>query len=431
MAKRYARSRDLLTKLMAQVIDSLPTAFRRTRLFGPRVTFVALLQLCAPLGRTSLHSIVTQLFVTIGQRLGWNQAPDRSSLSRNLRKLTPYLDGLIAMTRSIADKIGRGAPALAVDSGRLIAVDGSWLALPSSRPLHAEYGTHRNGNASMRGKATYRPQGLLVVLYDVGAGVPIAHELLPFNGGERNALRLLLKHLKRGDTLLMDRGYMSKPILAQLQAAGIHFILRVSTGRNGWREAREFAKRKRRAQRITFEEHGLKLRLVRATRPRSRRRKSSRKIDEIVLATDLDLPIAQIRRLYAARWRIEGFFGDLKNLQRIEGLHGRDADALKREVVAHFLWFTFTALVDDLIAAADQRAGDFSRTNRRAVLVIVACVFDAVISLRRPPQALDQVMAHQARRRPRSRPGRSFRREAKSPDGKWNVARKGGRKKWA
>ena len=428
MAKRCARSVDLLAKLMQQVIDSLPTAFRRTRLFGPRITFAALLQLCAPSAQTSLHSIVTQLFVTKGQRLGWNQAPDRSSLSRNLRKLTPYLDGVIEKVRSIADKIGRSAHSLVVGSERLIAVDGSWLSLPSSPPLHGEYGTHRNGNARMRGRATYRPQGLLVVLYDVRAGVPIAHELLPFNGGERNALRLVLKHLKRGDTLLMDRGYMSKPILAQLQASGIHFVLRVSTGGNGWREAREFVKRKRRAQNVTFEEHGLKLRLVRATRPRARRGKGSGKTEEIVLATDLNLPIAVIRRLYAARWRIESFFGDLKNLQRIEALHGRDADALKREVVAHFLWFTLAAFADDVIAAADQRTGVFCRANRRVVLVIVACVFDAVLSLRQTPESLGQAMDHQARRRPRSRPGRRFQREAKSPNSKWNCARKGGRK---
>jgi len=427
MAKRCARSVHLLANLMQQVIDSLPTAFRRTRLFGPRVTFVALLQLCAPSAQASLHSIVTQLFITNGRRLGWNRAPDRSSLSRNLRKLTPYLAGVIEKVRSIAAHIGRNEHSLAVGSGRLIAADGSWLSLPSSPPLHGEYGTHRNGNARMRGRATYRPQGLLVVLYDVIAGVPIAHELLPFNGGERNALRLLLKHLKRGDTLLMDRGYMSKPILAQLQAAGIHFILRVSTGGNGWREAREFEKRKRRAQSVTFEGDQLKLRLVRATRPRSRRRKGSAKTEEIILATDVNLPIAVIRRLYAARWRIEGFFGDLKNLQRIEALHGRDADALKREVVAHFLWFTLAALADDMIATADQRPGVFSRANRRVVLVIVACVFDAVLALRRPPNSLDQVLDHQARRRPRSRPGRMFRRQAKSPGRKWNVARKGRR----
>lgn len=427
MAKRCARSRLLLADLVEKVVGSLPTAFRRTRLFGPRVTFIALLQLCAPSQRRTLDTTLTHLFCTEGKALGWASPPDRSSLSRNLRKLTPYLDQVLAKTRTLARRVGRRRNRPGTGSGRVIAADGSWLALPSSSSLHAEYGTHRNGNASMRGKATYRPQALLVVLYDIDAGVPIAHELLPFNGGERNALRLLLKHLKRGDTLLMDRGYMSKPILEQLQAAGIHFVLRVSTGGNGWREAREFEQRRCRAQKITFNAERLKLRLVRATRPRTRRR--SRKSEEIILATDLALPIAAIRRLYAARWRIEGFFGDLKNLQRIESIHGRDADALRREVVAHFLWFTLAALADDLIAAADQRPGVFTRTNRRVVLTLVAFVIDAAIGLRPTQQAIDDAISHRARRRPTARPGRSYPRESKSPDGKWNAARRGGRAK--
>ncbi len=391
MAKRYApsRSRHLLAKLMRDVIDSLPQRFQRQRLIGPRLAFIALLRLCAPLSRETLHSTITGLFTLLGQRLGWKEQPDRSSLSRNLHKLTPFLDQVVAKTRRIAGMIGRVASSPARGSGRIIAVDGSWMALPSSKPLRAKYGTHRNGNARMRGKATYRPQALVVVLYDVSAGVPIAHELLPFNGGERNALRKLLRHLKRGDTLLMDRGYMSKSILAQLQKAGVHFVLRLPTGANGWREAREFKKNKRRAQSVTFDEDGVELRLVRATRPKSRNGVGSATREEIVLATDLHLPIDAIRRLYAARWRIEGFFGDLKGLQSAEHLHGRDGEALRREVVARFLWFTLAAFADHLMDAADR--SDLSRANRRALFAIIACILRAVICLRPPPQEVDLV----------------------------------------
>ncbi len=428
MAKRYARSRSrhLLAKLMRDVIDSLPQRFQRQRLIGPRLAFIALLRLCAPLSRETLHSTITGLFTLLGQRLGWKEQPDRSSLSRNLHKLTPFLDQVVAKTRRIAGTIGRVASSLAMGSGRIIAVDGSWMALPSSKPLRAKYGTHRNGNARMRGKATYRPQALVVVLYDVIAGVPIAHELLPFNGGERNALRKLLRHLKRGDTLLMDRGYMSKSILAQLQKAGVHFVLRLPTGANGWREAREFKKNKRRAQSVTFDEDGVELRLVRATRPKSRKGVGSATREEIVLATDLHLPIDAIRRLYAARWRIEGFFGDLKGLQSAEHLHGRDGEALRREVVARFLWFTLAAFADHLMDAADR--SDLSRANRRALFAIIACIMQAVICLRPPPQEVDVALAHLARRRPKARPGRSFPRKAKSPDSKWSGDRKGRQK---
>jgi hypothetical protein len=428
MAKRYARTRDLLANLAREVIDSLPVAFRRQRVLGPRLIFVALLRLCAPGARETLYTVSVHLFMAVGELLRWKAPPDRSNVSRNLRKLTPYLDQVIATTRRIAGMIGRVDPALAVGSGRLLAVDGSWLALPSSPALHAEYGTHHNGNARMRGKATYRPQGLLVVLYDVIAGVPIAHELMPFNGGERNALRMLLPHLKPGDTLLMDRGYMSKSILAQLEEAGVHFVLRVSTGANGWREAREFKERKRRSQIVAFDDGRLTLRLVRATRPRSRSSKGSAAREETVLATNLNLPIDAIRRLYAARWRIESFFGDLKGLQRIQDLHGRDGGALKRAVVGHFLWFTLAAFADHLIEAADRRIGSFSRANRRVVMLLVAFIIDAIVYLRPSSPSVDAAIDHVAKRRPRSRPGRSFKREAKSPDGKWNVARKGGRK---
>lgn len=427
MAKRYAPSCSLLANLVSQVISTLPLAFIRRRKIGPRVAFAALLHLCAPSARTTLAATVMRLFLADGKRLNWATEPDPSNLSRNLHQLNPLLDAVVAQIRRLAGMIGRIEPMRMFFRGRLIAVDGSWMALPSSGPLHARYGTHRNGNAGMRGKATYRPQALMVVLYDVVAGVPIAHELLPFNGGERNGLRLLLPHLKRGDTLLMDRGYMSKEILAQLQDAGVHFILRAPTGKNGWSEARQFEKRKCRAQRVTFDQ-GLTLRLVRATRPRSRLRKGSGTIEEVVLATDLKLPIDAIRRLYAARWRIEGFFGDLKNLQSIEDLHGRDAGALEREVVAHFMWFTLAALADNMMAAADRRTGNFTRANRRVVFVIIACIIDAIISRRSTPAVVDQAMAHLAGRRPRSRPGRSFPRNAKTAQSKWYRAKKGGGK---
>ena len=97
--------------------------------------------------------------------------------------------------------------------------------------------------------------------------------------------------------------------------------------------------------------------------------------------------------------------------------------------MTRFLWFTLAAFADHLMDAADR--GDLSRANRRALFAIIACIMEAVICLRPPPQEVDVALAHLARRRPKARPGRSFPRKAKSPDSKWSGDRKGRQKRKA
>ncbi len=89
---------------------------------------------------------------------------------------------------------------------RVLAVDGSDVLLPHSPALSRFFGHPKGSKGEGR-----QPQGRLVGMCSVFTGFCVAFKFMPLRFTEHAALRHLIRHLKKNDLLLLDRGFFSLP----------------------------------------------------------------------------------------------------------------------------------------------------------------------------------------------------------------------------
>src|SRR6185437_6506622 len=73
-------------------------------------------------------------------------------------------------------------------------------------------------------------QARLVMLQLPLVRLPWRYELTPITQGERTVAARLLKHLRRNDLVLMDRGFFSYGLFWQVLRGGAHFAVRAIRG---------------------------------------------------------------------------------------------------------------------------------------------------------------------------------------------------------
>lgn len=87
---------------------------------------------------------------------------------------------------------------------RLLAIDGSDVDLPIAPKVTQCFGQPRNQHGRR-----HRPQAKLVSLCSVLTGFCLDFKLIGKRFTEHHALRHLIRHLRRNDLVLMDRGFFS------------------------------------------------------------------------------------------------------------------------------------------------------------------------------------------------------------------------------
>lgn len=97
---------------------------------------------------------------------------------------------------------------------RVFALDGSWIRLP---PSFASTRHKQKGSNCL---------GLLSVLIDVNTKQPVEWRWGGKN--ERNHALSIIRFLRRGDVIIMDRGYFSKQLLQQAALHGLKVLFRVT-----------------------------------------------------------------------------------------------------------------------------------------------------------------------------------------------------------
>src|SRR5439155_17306042 len=83
--------------------------------------------------------------------------------------------------------------------------------------------------AKTRVAAPPMPQLWVTAVLHLGLGVLWSWRLGTGNASEREHLRLLVDTLPRGALLVADAGYVGYQLLARLQAAGLAFLVRLSS----------------------------------------------------------------------------------------------------------------------------------------------------------------------------------------------------------
>jgi hypothetical protein len=107
---------------------------------------------------------------------------------------------------------------------RLLALDGTEIALPYWKTLAEAFGTSRNG------RRRKRPQARMVMLAFPQCRLPWRYELTPRSCHEQTSAARLIEHLEPRDLLLMDRGFWSYGLFWQIQRRQASFGIRLRRG---------------------------------------------------------------------------------------------------------------------------------------------------------------------------------------------------------
>jgi hypothetical protein len=242
---------------------------------------------------------------------------------------------------------------------RLLALDGTELALPYWKTLAHAFGTSRNG------RQRRRPQARLVMLAFPQCRLPWRYALTPRSCHEQTSAARLIEHLQPRDLLLMDRGFWSYGLLGQVQRRQAFFGIRQRRG----------------VKLKTQKRLGTDDRLVTWNMPKGSRKKCAwKRLPELpktltlrvvryhlrgfrpsAVVTNLLDPQVVSREdwvrmatadeagrilepgLYHRRWEIETLFCELKVRQGMQGsLRSRSAEGVAFEVAGHVLLYFLT-----------------------------------------------------------------------------------------
>lgn len=208
-----------------------PTDFVRDRVLSFSKVVVGLINLMN-------RSIAVELAKLLGHLHGM-AAPlcSKQAFSQQRQKLKP--EAFVALNEHLITAFYADGNFEKFHGFRLLAMDGSTLELPVSQEIVQHYGRAANQETSL-------PMGRCSLLHDVVNQITLHALLAPYLSDDRTMGWQHLHWLQTGVTdefptlLLLDRGYPAIDLIAQLQAQGMAFIMRVSE-QCSLQEIRDFA----------------------------------------------------------------------------------------------------------------------------------------------------------------------------------------------
>ena len=301
---------------------------------------------------------------------------------------------------------------------RLYAVDGSKLNPPRGL-LDAGYRVPSDN--------AHYPRGLPSCLCRLRSRLPVDFDLIA-HADERQAARAHLDVLSPGDVVVCDRGHFSFAMLRAHVERGLHPVFRLTA--NACAAVAAFARGGETDAVVGIDpgdgRGGIRLRLVRHEIANQ---------SYFLGTTLLDrgrYRVADLSKVYHARWGIEELYKISKRTLRIERFHGKSERKVKRELFAHFVPITMTRLFsnhgEDLLEAGRERpAGKKPKVNFRSAVRTLGRHLEALL-LRQAKLARDvalHVFDSIVQSRQAERPGRSHPRVSRRPIGKWKPGKTG------
>lgn len=231
---------------------------------------------------------------------------------------------------------------------RLLAVDGTRLVLPNHPTIIDHFGQHQFGPNADSPKSL----ALASVLYDVLNLISIDGQIDRYDSDERTLLLQHMDKLKKGDLLLLDRGYPCFWLLFLLQAKGIAFCVRLKE--NWWTQVNSFTKSDLQEQLVWFDLPKKDLDKL-AEYPLYQHRRIQCRLVKVVLETGetevlctslLDsnaYPVAVFGPLYHYRWQEEEAYKLFKCRAEVENFSGKTALAIQQDFFAKLFLMTLCA----------------------------------------------------------------------------------------
>ncbi len=251
---------------------------------------------------------------------------------------------------------------------RLLALDGTLIALPGWKKLAAYFGTKSSGS-QRRQKTMAR----LIMIQMPLVRMPWRYELTPVREAESHVAARLLVDLRANDLLLMDRGFWSYGLFCQIERQGAFFATRLKAGVR-LRTLQKLGRDERLVHyepvdwRKKWKKQGcpkaLSLRVItyqiKGFRPSAvvtnvRCPQAITREEWVRMAVVDDAGRVLEPGLYHRRWEIETTFAELKVIQGMEGqLRSRTPQGIRFEVAGHVLLYL---LVRWLMVEAAEKAG--------------------------------------------------------------------------
>ncbi len=234
---------------------------------------------------------------------------------------------------------------------RLLGADGSRLMLPNHPTVTEEFGTHSFGPNS----DSPRSLALISMLYDVLNLTTLDAQIAPYSASEHDLLNKHLPKARKGDLLLLDRGYPSILLLFRLYSQGLDFCVRMKE--DWWLSVKEFKESGEKERIVNFslpkkdkvafrEEYPdflkeeITCRLVCVTLENGEK--------EILCTSLVDMeayPYEDFSELYHLRWNEEEGYKLLKARAEMECFTGKTAIAVKQDFHARVFAMGFCAIL--------------------------------------------------------------------------------------
>ena len=300
---------------------------------------------------------------------------------------------------------------------RIFAIDGSKISLQRAEELWQEFGGPTCGLC---------PQIMVSVVHNVISNVPCDATIVPCDSSERDQVEPLIRNLRRGDVLVLDRGYPSHPIIRMLLERHIDFVIRVPI-KQGFHAVHEFVQSGGRDRRIVLgpmagignmEQGQLEVRAVAGSGPDD---------EPQVFLTSLKsscFSANDVRRLYRLRWQVELFYrlekGDYLGHHQF---HAKSPQGVRQEVYAMLLYVALTRHLMATAAAMHNQA--YQEISQNGAILATASYLTRLLlasDTRTAKHVLHRLLARISKLTEKKRPGRSSPRRSFKPGPRWGPA---------
>lgn len=308
---------------------------------------------------------------------------------------------------------------------RTLAVDGTRLLLPNHPSVIEEFGQHNFGPKA----DSPRSMALASMLYDVLNQITIDAQIAPYSESEGDLLSKHLDKIKKGDLLLLDRGYPCFWLLFMLKARGIEFCVRMKD--NWWLKVKEFIESGEKERIVTFS-LPKKDRSKLAAYPHMQNTTITCRLIKVELEngkkeilctslTDAEKYLyEEFESLYHYRWNEEEAYKLLKSRIELEDFSSKTARGIKQDFHAKMFLMTLCAAyahpIEERVTAeykADENRKHDQKINRTNALSMTLEILIPIFvrkQYKRALKAFDEIVSQT---REIIRPGRVIPRKQK------------------
>lgn len=289
-----------------------------------------------------------------------------SALSQARAKLNPW--AFTRLNEVAVDSFYAEADYTKWNNFRLLAVDGTTLALPYSKSVVREFGVEDY----IRKQGAVKSMGRASLLYDVCNQVTLDAQLDSYKTSEKELFKRHLEKITKNDLVLGDRSYGTIAIMHLINQQKAKFCIRLRTDVRV--EVKGFVASELETDVVEFsttpgkyEKMGLaadtcpiQVRLVRVVL-------DTGEIE--VLATNLfdevQFPNSIFKKLYFMRWGVEEAYKILKVRAMLESFTGKTADAIRQDFHAKVFIMTLCATLAHPIAEKVRKEYSASKTGNK------------------------------------------------------------------